>query len=62
MFNRSRPVHSAFESLQVAIRSPRMTERGRPAHFATNEQITALSLAHPAPRSGRRAAGLFEVR
>lgn len=45
MTNPYRPVHSAFESLRAAFMTPRLTVRGRPAAFATNEQLTAAGFA-----------------
>lgn len=62
MTHRFRPVHSGFESLQAARLLPRLHLQGRPATFATNEQITALGFACTTRRSGFRDFGLYDQR
>ncbi|MBB4065686.1 hypothetical protein [Gellertiella hungarica] len=62
MNNRINRVHSAFESLQAAILMQRLSVRGRPACFATNEQLSALGLSRPGSRAARRGEGPFEFR
>lgn len=62
MTNRFRPVHSAFESLQAARLLPRQHLQGRPALFATNEQMTALGFSGTTRRPGIRFGGLYDQR
>lgn len=62
MTHRSRPVHSAFESLQAARLPPSPHLQGRPTLFATNEQITALGFSGTTRRSGICFGGFYEQR
>lgn len=62
MTNRSDRVHSAFESLKAAIRFQRLAVAGRPACFATNEQLSALGMMRPGARASRRQDGPFDLR
>ncbi len=62
MSNRSDRVHSAFESLRAAIRIKRNCVVGRPACFATNEQLSALGMMYPGSRAARRHDGPFDLR
>lgn len=62
MTNTYRPVHSAFESLRAAFLTPRMTVRGRPACFATNEQLTSLGFSHLQGNATRRFDRLHTCR
>lgn len=62
MSNRIDRVHSAFESLKAAIRSRRHAVAGRPACFATNEQLSALGLMRPASRTSTRGDCPFDLR
>ena len=62
MTNRSDRVHSAFESLKAAIRFHRVSVAGRPACFATNEQLSALGLMRPGAQASRRHEGPFDLR
>lgn len=62
MTNRFRPVHSGFESLQAARLLPRLHLYGRPALFATNEQITALGFAGTTRRPGFSLDALYGQR
>lgn len=62
MTNRSNPVHSVFESLQAAWLLQRLSAGGRPASFATNEQLSALGLSRGGLHPARRHEGPFELR
>ena len=62
MTNRFRPVHSGFESLQAARILAQFHLHGRPALFATNEQITALGFARTTSRPGFHATDLYDQR
>ena len=62
MTNRSNPVHSVFESLQAAWLLQRLSAGGRPASFATNEQLSALGMMRPASRTATRGDCPFDLR
>lgn len=59
---RHRPVHCAFDGLKAAILATRRAVRGRPACFATNEQITASSGSFPQAQLSRPNETLFRGR
>nr|WP_316653335.1 hypothetical protein [uncultured Gellertiella sp.] len=62
MFIRRHQVHSVFESLQAAVLIQRLAVHGRPAHFVTNEQITAQGFGRMTGRPPRPMDGPFECR
>lgn len=61
MSNRFDRAHSVFDSLKAAIRSQRTAFIGRPASFATNEQLSARGLVRSSGQSARRYDGPFEL-
>lgn len=62
MSNRIDRAHSTFDSLKAAIRSHRTAFIGRPACFATNEQLSALGLLRTGAQSAHRYDGPFALR
>lgn len=59
---RHRPVHCAFDGLKAAVLASRRAVRGRPACFATNEQITASMGSFPQSRHSSHNETLFRGR